>query len=160
MSFKYYKKGITIWAWNGLVIGFLRLLIFADLKFSINQTIIESNQTVIERTILHLTFFILNLSFFVLDLKVHYSNSMRLTFGHGLPTLQTQWDLHFSSLCSLHIGGKYFVGSKDKILPSPLSFYWVSLSTKQRENGNHYIISLLCFQHLSFSPKANRPIVI
>ena len=153
MSFKYYKKGIMIWAWNFLVIGFLRLLIFVDLQFSIDQTIIESNQTVIERTILHLTFFILNLSFFfffVLDLKVHYSNSMRLTFSHGLPTLQTQWNLYFSSLCSLHIGGKYFVGSKDKILPAPLSFYWVSLSTKQRENGNHHIISLLKFSASPF----------
>ena len=28
--------------------------------------------------------------FFVLDLKVHYSKPMRLTFCHGLPTLQTQ----------------------------------------------------------------------
>ena len=157
MSFKYYKKTDHD---LGLKQSSYWPFMFADLRFSIDQTTIESNQTVIDRTILHLTFFILNLSFFVLDLKVHYSNSIRLTFRHGLPTLQTQWGLHFSSLCSLRIGGKYFVGSKDKILPAPLSLYWVSLSTKQRENGNHNIISLFSFQHLRFSPKANRPILI
>ena len=51
---------------------------------------IESNQISIERTRLYITFFTLNLSYFVLDLKVHHSNQLRLSFCHGLPTLQTQ----------------------------------------------------------------------
>ena len=62
---------------------------FADMRLSIDRTVIESNRTSIERTRLQLTFFILNLSVFVLDLKVHHSNSIILTFCHGLPTLQT-----------------------------------------------------------------------
>ena len=35
-------------------------------------------------------FFIPNLSFFVLDFNVDHSKPMRLSFCHGLPTLQTQ----------------------------------------------------------------------
>ena len=70
--------------------GFFHLLIIADLRILIDRIAIENNRTAIKRTRLYLTFFHLELEFFVLDLKVHHSNSMRFTFCHGLPTLQTQ----------------------------------------------------------------------
>ena len=70
--------------------GFFHLLIIADLRILIDRIAIENNRTAIKRTRLYLTFFHLELEFFVLDLKVHHSNSMRLIFCHGLPTLQTQ----------------------------------------------------------------------
>ena len=73
-------------------VDFLLICDFRPIKqqLSNNRTGIKRNQTAIERTRLQLTFFILNLRFIVLDLKVHHSNSIILTFCHGLPTLQTQ----------------------------------------------------------------------
>ena len=97
MSFKYWKKWIVIWASNRQVMGFLCLLIFfwyatSDWSRGIE---LQSNNNweearAIKRTILQLTFFHPELEFFVLDLKVHHSNSMKLTFCHDLLTLQTQ----------------------------------------------------------------------
>ena len=80
------KKRIAIWDWNGQFMGFLCLLICDSQPIEQQSRAIEQQSR--EPNCISL-FIILN-KFFVLDLKVHHSNSMRLTFCHGLPTLQTQ----------------------------------------------------------------------
>ena len=87
MFFKYWKKRLAIWALNSPVMGFLRLLIFADMRFSIDQVPIEYQLNQIACN----SFFHPELEFFfVLDFNVDYSKPMRLSFCHGLTTLQTQ----------------------------------------------------------------------
>ena len=93
MSFKYWKKQLAIWASNGQVMGFLHLLIFCWYatfdRSSTNQMTFDwlsTNQT--KQLVTH--FFHPELEFFVLDFNVDHSKPMRLSFCHGLLTLQTQ----------------------------------------------------------------------
>ena len=87
ISFKYCKKQITIWAWNGQVIGFLCLLIFTYLRLSIDREQSNINQEQ-SRGPDCISPFLSWTWIFVLDLKVHHSNSTRFIFCHSLPTLK------------------------------------------------------------------------
>ena len=84
MSFKYWKKQLTIWASNGQVMGFLRLLIFADMRFSIDRKSLVAIEYQLNETACNSFFFISNLRFFFLDFNVDHSKPMRLSFCHVL----------------------------------------------------------------------------
>ena len=97
MYFKYCKKRLAIWASNSQVMSFLRLLIFCWYATFDWSSTNRTKQIVTHfffipnfYLFIYFYFFIYFLFFFVLDFNLDHSRPMRLSFCHGLPTLQTQ----------------------------------------------------------------------
>ena len=94
MSFKYWNKRDRNLGFKQISYGlftfadFLLICDFRSIEYQSNDFQLIEYQS--NETYCSSFFFIPNLSFFVLDFNVDHSKPMRLSFCHGLPTLQTQ----------------------------------------------------------------------